>query len=79
MSPGPKSTMRARNSSSTSFTFSSSDAIRSLRMAEVVVLLVDATHPLEHQDLTIADMAPPRHVQASTATRLTPIRSPIFL
>ncbi len=34
-----------------------SDAIRSLRMAEVVVVLVDATHPLEHQDLTIADMA----------------------
>ena len=32
---------------------SASDAIRAIRFAEVVVLLVDATHPLEHQDLTI--------------------------
>jgi GTP-binding protein len=35
---------------------SASDAVRAIRFAEVVVLLVDAEHPLEHQDLTIADM-----------------------
>ena len=35
---------------------SASDAIRAIRFAEVVVLLIDAEHPLEHQDLTIADM-----------------------
>ncbi len=32
------------------------DALRAIRFAEVVVLLLDATHPLEKQDLTIADM-----------------------
>ena len=36
---------------------SASDAVRAIRFAEVVVLLVDATCPLEHQDLTIADLA----------------------
>ncbi len=35
---------------------SASDAIRAIRFAEVVVLLIDAEHPLEHQDLTIAGM-----------------------
>ena len=35
---------------------SASDAIRAIRFAEVVVLLVDAEHPFEHQDLTIADL-----------------------
>jgi GTP-binding protein len=33
-----------------------SDAIRALRFAEVVVLIIDAERPLEHQDLTIGDM-----------------------
>jgi GTP-binding protein len=33
-----------------------SDAIRAIRFAEVVVLLLDAERPLEHQDLTIADL-----------------------
>lgn len=32
------------------------DALRAIRFAEVVVLLLDATHPLEKQDLTIADL-----------------------
>jgi len=32
---------------------STSDAIRAIRFAEVVVLLLDAERPLEHQDLTI--------------------------
>ncbi|MFT3731679.1 MAG: ribosome biogenesis GTPase Der [Hyphomicrobium sp.] len=32
---------------------SASDAIRAIRFAEVVVLLIDAEHPFEHQDLTI--------------------------
>jgi GTP-binding protein len=36
---------------------SASDAVRAIRFAEVVVLLVDAEHPLEHQDLTIGDLA----------------------
>jgi GTPase len=36
---------------------SASDAVRAIRFAEVVVLLVDAEHALEHQDLTIADLA----------------------
>ncbi len=36
---------------------SASDAIRAIRFAEVVVLLVDAQRPLEHQDLTIGDLA----------------------
>ena len=35
---------------------SASDAVRAIRFAEVVVVLIDAEHPLEHQDLTIADM-----------------------
>ena len=35
---------------------SASDAIRALNFAEVVVLMVDATCPFEHQDLTIGDM-----------------------
>ena len=30
------------------------DAVRAMRFAEVVVLLVDAEHPFEHQDLAIA-------------------------
>ncbi|MEL6299444.1 MAG: ribosome biogenesis GTPase Der [Pseudomonadota bacterium] len=34
---------------------SASDAIRAVRFAEIVVLLVSAENPLEHQDLTIAD------------------------
>jgi GTPase len=33
-----------------------SDAIRAIRFAEVVVLLIDAERPLEHQDLTIGDL-----------------------
>jgi GTP-binding protein len=33
------------------------DAVRALRFAEVVVLLTDAEHPLEQQDLIIASMA----------------------
>jgi GTPase len=33
-----------------------SDAVRAIRFAEVVVLLVDAEHPFEHQDLTLADL-----------------------
>jgi GTPase len=33
-----------------------SDAVRALRFAEVVVLLVDAEHPFEKQDLTIGDL-----------------------
>ena len=35
---------------------SASDAIRAIRFAEVVVVLMDAQNPLEMQDLTIADM-----------------------
>jgi GTP-binding protein len=35
---------------------SASDAIRAIRFAEVVVLLIDAERPLEHQDLTIGDL-----------------------
>jgi GTP-binding protein len=34
-----------------------SDAVRAIRFAEVVVLLVDAEHPFEHQDLVIGDLA----------------------
>lgn len=34
---------------------STSDTIRAIRFAEVVVLLVDAERPLEHQDLTIGE------------------------
>jgi GTP-binding protein len=33
-----------------------SDAVRAIRFAEVVVLLVDAEHPLEQQDLTIGHL-----------------------
>ena len=33
-----------------------SDAIRAIRFAEVVVLLLDAERPFEHQDLTIGDL-----------------------
>lgn len=33
-----------------------SDTIRAIRFAEVVVLVVDAEHPLEHQDLTIGEL-----------------------
>ena len=33
-----------------------SDAVRAIRFAEVVVVLIDAERPFEHQDLTIADM-----------------------
>jgi GTP-binding protein len=36
---------------------SASDAVRAIRFAEVVVLLIDAEHPFEHQDLTIGDLA----------------------
>jgi GTP-binding protein len=36
---------------------SNTDAVRAIRFAEVVVLLVDAERPLEHQDLTIGDLA----------------------
>jgi GTP-binding protein len=36
---------------------SAGDAVRAIRFAEVVVLLVDAEHALEHQDLAIADLA----------------------
>ena len=36
---------------------SASDAVRAMRFAEVVVLVIDAEHPFEHQDLTIGDMA----------------------
>src|SRR5262245_11736198 len=35
---------------------SASDAVRAIRFAEVVVVLIDAGHPFEHQDLTIADL-----------------------
>ena len=34
-----------------------SDTVRAIRFAEVVVLMVDAEHPLEHQDLTIGALA----------------------
>lgn len=33
------------------------DALRAIRFAEVVVVLVDAAHPFEEQDLRIADLA----------------------
>lgn len=35
---------------------SASDALRAIRFAEVVVLLIDAERPLEHQDLTIGEL-----------------------
>lgn len=34
---------------------SATDSMRAIRFAEVVILMVDAAMPLEHQDLTIAD------------------------
>ena len=36
---------------------STSDTVRALRFAEVVVLVVDVDQPFEHQDLTIAQLA----------------------
>jgi GTP-binding protein len=36
---------------------STQDTLRSLTFAEVVLLVMDATHPFETQDLTIADLA----------------------
>ncbi len=36
---------------------SASDAVRAIRFAEVVVVLIDAERPLEQQDLIIAEMA----------------------
>jgi GTPase len=35
---------------------SASDAVRAIRFAEVVVLMIDAERPFEHQDMTIASM-----------------------
>jgi GTPase len=35
---------------------SAADALRAIRFAEVVILLLDATHPWEEQDLRIADL-----------------------
>ncbi|MCH9765744.1 MAG: ribosome biogenesis GTPase Der [Alphaproteobacteria bacterium] len=35
---------------------SNSDAVRTIRMAEVVVLMIDVERPFEHQDLTIAGL-----------------------
>ncbi|MFG1345735.1 ribosome biogenesis GTPase Der [Xanthobacter autotrophicus DSM 431] len=35
---------------------SAADALRAMKFAEVVVLLIDATHPFEEQDLRIADL-----------------------
>jgi GTP-binding protein len=42
--------------SETAEKLSASDAVRALRFAEVVIVLIDAQNPLELQDLTIADM-----------------------
>ena len=42
--------------SETAEKLAASDAVRAIRFAEVVVVLVDAEHPFEHQDLTIADL-----------------------
>jgi GTPase len=42
--------------SETAEKLSASDAVRAIRFAEVVVLLMDAQQALEHQDLTIADL-----------------------
>jgi GTP-binding protein len=41
--------------SETAEKLSASDALRAIRFAEVVVLLVDATHPFEQQDLVIGN------------------------
>ncbi|MFH3478212.1 ribosome biogenesis GTPase Der [Xanthobacter variabilis] len=35
---------------------SAADALRAMKFAEVVVVLIDATHPFEEQDLRIADL-----------------------
>ncbi len=35
---------------------SASDTVRAIRFSEVVVLMIDADRPFEHQDLTIGDM-----------------------
>lgn len=35
---------------------SAADALRAMKFAEVVVILIDATHPFEEQDLRIADL-----------------------
>jgi GTP-binding protein len=43
--------------SETAEKLAASDSVRALRLAEVVVLMVDAEHPFEHQDLTIGAMA----------------------
>jgi GTP-binding protein len=42
--------------SETAEKLAASDAVRAIRFAEVVVVLVDAEHAFEHQDLTIADL-----------------------
>lgn len=42
--------------SETAEKLSASDAVRAIRFAEVVVLLIDAERPFEHQDLTIGDL-----------------------
>jgi GTP-binding protein len=42
--------------SETAERLAASDAVRAIRFAEVVVLLIDALHPFEHQDLTIGDL-----------------------
>jgi GTPase len=42
--------------SETAEKLSASDAVRAIRFAEVVVVLMDALNALEHQDLTIADL-----------------------
>ena len=42
--------------SETAEKLSASDAVRAIRFAEVVVVLMDAQQALEHQDLTIADL-----------------------
>ena len=47
---------KARASRRLAEKLSASDAIRAIRFAEVVVLLIDAERPLEHQDLTIGDL-----------------------
>jgi GTP-binding protein len=43
--------------SETAEKLAASDAVRAIRFAEVVVVVIDAEHPFEHQDLTIADLA----------------------
>jgi GTP-binding protein len=43
--------------SETAERLAASDTVRAIRFAEVVVLMVDAEHPLEHQDLTIGALA----------------------